>query len=219
MVDPKGYPDGLRLKAAVSLSQTRFVLSNFCLSHFGSHGQYFADIIELCSDARQLQEALNTIRAEVRSRCPERMAALAECVREANETDGDTASPGGLPRPSPPPGSPSPAPTAAPRPQEAARPPYPGSAPPAPASRPSDSDRLRLRAGVSLAQGRFTLTEFCLDQFGAKAQQLVDAINRCTDVGGLQRVVMLIGADIQANHPGSVSKLTECVREINESAD
>jgi len=33
------YPDELRLKPGVSLSQTRFALANFCLSHFGADGQ------------------------------------------------------------------------------------------------------------------------------------------------------------------------------------
>jgi len=219
MADSKIHADGLRLKAGVSLSQTRFALANFCLSHLGAGGQYFADIIEFCSDAHQLQEVVNAIRADLQARSPDLLAALAECVREANDTDGESAQSPRAPRSPAPPRSPPPAAGAAPRAPVSPTAPSPARAPPEQASRRSDSDTLRLKPGVSLAQARFALTEFCLDQFGAKAQQLVDAINRCAEIGALQKILTLIGADVQASHPGGAPKLAECVREINDTAD
>jgi len=204
----------MRLKGGVSLTQTRFALSNFCLSHFGADGQYFADVIELCADAHQLQEALNTIRAEVRTRCPDRLGALAECVREANDTDSETAPPAAARAPS----SASPA-SAAPRGTSGGRAPARAGPAPPPPQRKAEHGPLRLKPGVSLAQARFALTEFCLDQFGAKGQQLVDAIQRCAEIGGLQKILTLIGAEVQANHPGSAERFAACVREINDTAD
>ncbi|HEV2284957.1 MAG TPA: hypothetical protein VGR80_02850, partial [Steroidobacteraceae bacterium] len=84
-------PDELRLRSGVSLSQTRFALANFCLTHFGADGQYYADVIELCVDALRLQEVLNIITTEVAKRCPERMPVLVACVHEANDTDPESS--------------------------------------------------------------------------------------------------------------------------------
>jgi hypothetical protein len=219
------YSDDLRLKAGVSLSQTRFALSNFCLNNFGADGQYFADVIELCVDADRLQEALHTIGAEVRSRCPDRLPALAACVREANETDGETSAPAATA----PPSATRLAPQARKPPAQAKRvgnlPPVPvpavpsRGASPTQRSRGAETDPLRLEAGVSNAQARFALSEFCLDQFGARGQQLVDAIDRCADVTALQKILSRIGADIQERHRDSLPKLIDCVREINETSD
>jgi hypothetical protein len=76
-----------RLKLGVSPSQARFALTNFCLDQFGTNGQYLADLVDVCSDVAGLQQVLNAIRAEVDSRCPDRLPALVACVREINETD------------------------------------------------------------------------------------------------------------------------------------
>jgi hypothetical protein len=212
VADSRGYSD-LRLKAGVSLSQTRFALANFCLSHFGGDGQYFADVIELCADTNQLQQALNTIRDEVRTRCPERLGALAECVREANDTDGDGAV---AQTPGRPPSAPKPATQA---PDEVPRPTLPARPSPRPQGGRAAADPLLLRPGISLAQARFTLTEFCLDHLGAKGQQLVDAIHGCGEVAELQRILTLVGNEVRASRPDDLGKLSESVREINESAD
>jgi hypothetical protein len=215
VADFKVHPEALRLRAGVSLSQTRFALSNFCLTHLGAGGQYFVDIIEFCSDAHQLQEVLNAIRNDLSARSPNLLAALSECVREANETDsesspGVTASkPGAVPR------SPPTAPAASPRGSSA--PPRPAA--PATGQAPRRAEAGALRPGISLAQARFSLTEFCLDELGAKGQQLVDAIGGCADLGALQKVVALIGAEVQANHPASAQRLAACLREINDTAD
>ena len=83
------YPNDLHLKAGVSLTQTRFALANFCLSNLGVDGQHFADALELCGNTHLLQEVLNAITIEVRSRCPDRLPTLVACVREANATDAD----------------------------------------------------------------------------------------------------------------------------------
>jgi len=206
------YPDELRLKPGVSLSQTRFALANFCLSHFGADGQYYADVIELCIDASRLQEALNTIVTEVAKRCPDRMPALAACVREANDTDLESSASGlrAAPR-----GTPQAQPAA----RTSAAPPA-GAAPRAAPTRPAAStDPLRLAPGVSLAQSRFALSEFCLDQFGARSQPLVDAINGAADLSGLQLLLSRIGAEVKEHHRDALPKLIDCVREINATGE
>jgi hypothetical protein len=228
------YSDDVHLKSGVSPSHTRFTLSNFCLNNFGADGQYLADLIDFCVDTNQLQEVLHIIRDEVRSRFPDRLPTLTACVREVNETAVETFVP--------------PAPTAA-EPSPAVRPPAlkraaqgaPMGGTPAPVSVPARvvaprsavlpqpqfwrsaavaaADPLRLEAGVSLAQARFTLSEFCLDQYGARSQQLTDAIDRCGDVAAVQKVLDLIAAEVQERHRERLPRLIDCVREINETSD
>jgi len=219
------YFDDVRLKAGISLSHARFTLSNFCLNSFGADGQYLADLIDFCVEGHQLQEVLNVIRDEVLSRFPDRLPTLTACVREVNETAAESSapaarapSPAARPHPSAPKlaaqgasmGSTLAAPARAVVPRGAAQP------------LPSHSvatDPLWLEAGVSLAQARFALSEFCLDQFGARAQQLMDAIARCADLAALQKVLILISADVQDRRSECLPKLIDCVREINETAD
>jgi hypothetical protein len=218
------YGDEFRLSGGVSLSQARVILSNFCLNHLGEDGQYLADVIDFCVDARQLQEVLNTLREEVRTHFPDYLPALIAFVREINDTAKEPpAAPATVPSPAPPPPGPKRvnpdapiASTPAPPVRMAVR--SRGGAQPQPL-RVANADPLWLENGVSLAHARFTLSEFCLNQFGARAHQLVDAIDRCADVAGLQRVVNLIGADVQARHRDSLPKLIDCVREINETSD
>lgn len=81
------------------------------------------------------------------------------------------------------------------------------------------TDPLQLKANVSLAHARFALSEFCLDQFGARAQQFMDAIDGCKDVAALQKVLLLVFADVQERHRERLPKLIDCAREINETAD
>jgi hypothetical protein len=191
------FADQLRLKSGVSLSQTRFALSNFCLSYLGADGQPFADALELCTTASLLQEALNAIAADVRSRCPDRMPALIASVSEANATDADAE------------------PTAAPARSAPTAPPARSAAPTQP--RADARDPLRLAAGVSLAQARFALSDFCLDHFGSRSQPLVDAINECIDVSSLQKILSRIGTEIKERHRDALPRLLECVREINDT--
>ena len=219
------YFDDVRLKGGVSLSHARFLLSKFCLNNFGAHGQYLADLIDFCVNGNQLQEVLNTIRDEVRSTFPDRLPTLLACVREVNETAEESSAAMGT--------APAPAARQPPSaPKRAAEGTQMGSTLAVPAgavvprgaaqSQPSHgvaTDPLWLEAGVSLAHARFALSEFCLDQFGARAQQLMDAIARCADQAALQKVLILIGADVQERRRECLPKLIDCVREINETAD
>ncbi len=221
MADSKNrFADELRLKPGVSLSQTRFALANFCLSHFGADGQYYADVIELCADAPRLQEALNIITAEVAKRCPDRLSLLTACVREANDTDLESSGTT-LPRAAAPAAAapaPRPAQASAPRsatprsatPRGAAPAAAPGRAAPAP---------LQLAPGVSLAQARFSLADFCLDQFGARGQALVDAVNAGGDVRAIQGALNRIATEVKEHHRDALEKLLECVREINATGE
>lgn len=209
MADAKSrFPDGPRLNAGVSLSQTRFALANFCLNHFGADGQYYADVIELCADAARLQEALNIIVAEVAKSCPDRMPVLIACVREANDTDLESSGTA-LPRATPQPPVPSapPARTAA------------TAATVATAAASRAADPLRLAPEISLAQARFALSEFCLDVFGARSQQLVDAINASADVRAVQGILAGIATEVQEHRREALQKLFDCVREINATAE
>lgn len=218
------YFDDVRLKAGVSLSHARFTLSNFCLNNFGADGQYLADLIDFCVNGNQLQEVLNTIRDEVRSSFPERLPTLTACVREVNETAPESSAPTAtapLPAARPPPSAPKRAAEGAPMGSSLAVPAravVPRGAAQPQLSHDVATDPLWLEAGVSLAQARFALSEFCLDQFGARAQQLMDAIARCADLAALQKVLILIGADVQERRRECLPKLIDCVREINETA-
>jgi len=223
VADPNNrYSEDLRWKPGVSVSQARFALSNFCLTHFGADGQYFADVIELCADVCQLQEVLNTIRDEVRGRCPGRLPALATCVREANE-DGAPPVATAIPPPSTLliPETPERASRAPLMGNPSAGPVHAVSSHTAAVSQPvrnAATDPLRLGASVSLAQARFALSEFCLNQFGARSQQLLDAIDRCNEATALQKVLSNIGSQIRGRQD-CLSKLIDCVREINATAD
>jgi hypothetical protein len=224
------YFDDVHLKAGISRSHTRFTLSNFCLNNFGADGQYLADLVDFCADTHQLQEALNAIREEVRTRFPDRLPTLIACVRDANETALATDAPtvqiaSKVAAPSPASRPPalrrasggaalSIAPAAVPARAAVAR----SVALPQP-SLIAATDPLQLRAGVSLAHARFVLSEFCLDQFSPQVQQLIDAIDGCRDVAALQKVLNLIIADVQERHRERLPKLIDCAREINETAD
>jgi len=204
----------LRLNFGISPSQARFMLSNFCMDEFGTDGQYLVDSVSLCTDVMSLQEVLNSIRAEVAERFADRLPALVICVREINETD-DASSTGShvqtaAPAAKPAPGKPTP-PRASPdiKPAAAQKPGAGGGHGP---------DPTRLESGISLAQARFALTEFCLNQFGVQGQEFVDAVNRCEDVPGLQKVLSLIRTDLFNRHRDRLPLLVACVREINDTA-
>jgi hypothetical protein len=82
----------------------------------------------------------------------------------------------------------------------------------------SGSRSLRLEFGISISLARFALSDFCLDQFGAKGQELVEVVGLCTDVIGLQDVLNDIRAEVEARFPDRLPALLACVREINETA-
>ena len=204
----------LRLNFGISPSQARFALSNFCMDEFGTDGQFLVDAVSLCNDVMSLQEVLNSIRAEVDERLPNRLPALVVCVREINETD-DASSTGSHAQAAAPAAKPAPSKPASARELPEVR--------PAPAQKPAASggqgpDPLRLETGISLSQARFALTEFCLNQFGVQGQEFVDAVNRCGDVPAMQKVLNLIRTDLFNRHRDRLPQLVACVREINDTA-
>jgi hypothetical protein len=204
-----------RLNFGIAPSQARFALSNFCMDEFGTDGQYLVDAVSLCNDIMSLQEVLNSIRAEIDERYPGRLPALMACVREINETD-DASSTGSHAQPeSEPTKSTAPARPAALKTMQTAA---PAPIKPKLAGGTDAVDPMRLDAEISLAQARFTLSEFCLNQFGVQSQEFVDAVNRCGDVAGLQKVLNLIRTEVLNHHRDRLPLLIACAREINETA-
>jgi hypothetical protein len=212
----------LRLNFGVSPSHARFALSNFCMDEFGTDGQYLVDAVSLCTDIMSLQEVLNSIRSEIDERYPGRLPALAACVREINETDDASPTGSHAQAQAPPtakPASPKAAPIkAAPIKAAPIKPAPATAAKPAAAGSGHGQDPMHLESGISLAQARFALSEFCLNQFGVQGQEFVDAVNRCSDVPGLQKVLNLIRTELLNHHRDRLQLLIACVREINDTA-
>ena len=77
---------------------------------------------------------------------------------------------------------------------------------------------MRLESGISLAQARFALSEFCLNQFGVQGQEFVDAVNRCSEVPEMRKVLNLIRTELLHRHRDRLPLLVACVREINDTA-
>ena len=73
-----------------------------------------------------------------------------------------------------------------------------------------------LDSDISISQARFVLCDFCLDQFGMKAQNFIDAINATTDVAGLQSVLDLITREVRKQRRQQMPVLLARIREINE---
>jgi hypothetical protein len=76
-----------------------------------------------------------------------------------------------------------------------------------------------LEAGVSLSQARFSLSDFCLEQFGTQGRGLVNAVSLALDVAGLQQVLSRIRVEVQNRRPDRLTMLADCVRDINKTAD
>ena len=76
---------------------------------------------------------------------------------------------------------------------------------------------LRLNFGISPSQARFTLANFCMDEFGTEGQFLVDAVSLCTDIMSLQELLNSIRSEIEERLPGRMPALIACVRELNET--
>lgn len=75
-----------------------------------------------------------------------------------------------------------------------------------------------LEPGISVSEARFVLCDFCLDQYGAKAQKSIDTINGTTSITGLQRLLDEICEDLNARKQREgLNDLALRVREINES--
>ncbi len=93
----------------------------------------------------------------------------------------------------------------------------PGTADSASGGTGSTNIRLSLKLGVSPSQARFTLTNFCLDNFGAGGQELADVIGLCSDVFSLQQSLNAIRAEVDKRCPERLATLVACVKEINET--
>jgi len=78
--------DPMRLDGEISLSQARFMLSEFCLNQFGVQSQEFVDAVNRCGDVASLQKVLSLIRTEMLNRHRDRLPLLIACVREINDT-------------------------------------------------------------------------------------------------------------------------------------
>jgi hypothetical protein len=74
-----------------------------------------------------------------------------------------------------------------------------------------------LDLGASTSQARFVLCDYCLDQFGTKAQEQIDAINGANGIAGVQRVLDDIYEELRGRSPDQLSELAARVREINET--
>ena len=88
---------------------------------------------------------------------------------------------------------------------------------PTPSVADSISERLRLKSGISPSQGRFALSNFCLDQFGTAGKELADVVDLCVDVAGLQLALDSIRSEVKRVCPDRRPLLVACVREINET--
>jgi hypothetical protein len=174
------------LEAAVSLSQARFSLSDFCLEQFGTQGRGLVDAVSLALDVAGLQQVLSRIHVEVQNRRPDRLTKLADCVRDINKTADATA-------------------------LRAV----------AAASEVSISAEgvLHLGSGISVSQARFALSDFCLDHFGIRGQELVEMVNHCGDVPALQLALTRIRDEVLDRCRDRLPALIDCVREFNETDD
>jgi hypothetical protein len=88
---------------------------------------------------------------------------------------------------------------------------------PTPSVADSISERLRLKSGISPSQGRFALSNFCLDQFGTAGKELADVVDLCVDVAGLQLALDSIRSEVKRVCPDRRPLLVACVREINDT--
>jgi hypothetical protein len=88
---------------------------------------------------------------------------------------------------------------------------------PTPSVADSISERLRLKSGISPSQGRFALSNFCLDQFGTAGKDLADVVDLCVDVAGLQLALDSIRSEVKKVCPDRRPLLVACVREINDT--
>jgi len=84
-------------------------------------------------------------------------------------------------------------------------------------ARTTSSSFPTLDPGVSISQARFVLCDFCLDQFGTKAQPLIDAIDGSIDVPELQHVLDSVTTEIRKHRKEQLPALMARVQEINQT--
>jgi hypothetical protein len=78
---------------------------------------------------------------------------------------------------------------------------------------------LHLGSDISVSQARFALSDFCLNHFGIRGQDLVETLNRCGDVAALQLVLTRIRDEVLNRCRDRLPALIDCVREFNETED
>ncbi|HME38833.1 MAG TPA: hypothetical protein VKG63_07705 [Steroidobacteraceae bacterium] len=86
-----------------------------------------------------------------------------------------------------------------------------------PAGSGSAGARMNLKPGISPSQAKFALSNFCLDQFGARGQDLADVVDLCGDVAGLQEALHAIRIEVESRCADRLPALIACVNEINET--
>lgn len=82
----------------------------------------------------------------------------------------------------------------------------------------ASSSHLSLLPDISLTEGRFSLSDFCLDHFGVRGQAMTDTLSRCDDVTSLQAALNTIVSEVHKLCPDQLPALIARVREINETA-
>lgn len=81
-----GVDGSFHLYGGIIVSEAKFLLTDFCVDHFGTQSQAFADEIGACSKENDLRLCLGKIVAAAQKRCPERIPDLLRLVKEINET-------------------------------------------------------------------------------------------------------------------------------------
>jgi hypothetical protein len=74
------------LEAAISMSEARFELCDFCLDLFGTNAQPLLDAIEDAANVAELQHVLDGLTAQMRKHLKDKLPTLMAKVREINET-------------------------------------------------------------------------------------------------------------------------------------
>lgn len=74
------------LHAGIIVSEAKFLLTDFCVDHFGTRSQAFADEIGACSRENELRLCLGKIVAAAQKQCPQRIPDLLRLVTEINAT-------------------------------------------------------------------------------------------------------------------------------------
>jgi hypothetical protein len=89
----------------------------------------------------------------------------------------------------------------------------------APTASLSAEGALRLGSDISVSQARFALSDFCLNHFGIRGQELVETLNGCADVAALQLALTRIRDEVLNRCRDRLPALIDCVREFNETDD
>lgn len=81
-----GQADHFHLHGGIVISEAKFLLIDFCVDHFGTGSQAFADEISACSKENDLGYCLGKVLAAAQKQCPDQLPKLLSVVKEINET-------------------------------------------------------------------------------------------------------------------------------------